>query len=426
MSQQIPQNNSAEESLLGAVLLRPIILGELRDTLDPSDFYRAQFQAIYAAMLSLHAIGMPIDVVTVAAQVNDPEIDARMLSSLTAATPSTSAFHRYADLIIDSSRRRRAINFWSEMIDDAYAVGNDFDAVLGRSDASADRLIAPRAVNIKDLYQVGDFMEMATKLDAARPWLIPHLLKSMWRAILVGFEGQGKTTLMRMLALHAAAGRDVWSPTKFVEPRRCLYVDCENASSSIALQLRVSNTMFVRESSVIEEAHDNLFIWHREQGVNLRARKPQAEFEATLERTQPEIVFMGPLRKLFRRTGREDMEQVALEVQDYFDGLRKRFGFALVIEHHVPKGSHGQRDLIPFGSGTWMGWPEFGITLEPKGNVTPEDTQYTLELGRFRGDREIADWPTEITRGAFGAHTAWSPFWKFGQTQKLIDNDVPF
>lgn len=426
-----PEDLEAEQAALGAMLLRPQLIDDLGHDLDPGDFHKSHHQFIYQCLLDMWATGQPIDMVTVTdALKRSGHLDAvggsQYLLELTNATPSISSAHRYASIIIDFSRRRRAIMFWAELSGDAYQVGNDFDAVLARADASADRLIAPRSAEIRGLSRVGDFVTRAEEIDRLRPWLIPHVMKAMWRVILVAGEGIGKAVLMRFLAIHAACGLDPWQPNLTCEPVPCLYLDCENAESSIARQLRIANRQ-IRERSLIQTAHDlgTLHILHREEGMNLLDRRAQADFEASIQRAQAKIVFMGPLRKLFRRTRGADHEQVALEFTEYIDSLRKRYGIAVMIEHHAPKGSNGQRDMTPGGSGVFLGWPEFGLTLEPIGNIAKDATEYTLEVGRFRPDREIADWPDTIQRTS-DSRLAWVPRWPKGRMNHLLDHDIAF
>src|SRR6478672_3199753 len=61
-----PQNLEAEQSVLGAVLLSDTALPALiiDERLQPADFYRESHGTIYQAMLDLHAVGEPVDALT--------------------------------------------------------------------------------------------------------------------------------------------------------------------------------------------------------------------------------------------------------------------------------------------------------------------------------------------------------------------------
>src|SRR5690606_19003925 len=108
---------------------------------------------------------------------------------------------------------------------------------------------------------------------------------------------------------------------------------------------------------------DRLRLLSRTEGVDLRRRSARTELHRAIEEHRPALVVAGPLYKMFSRAPQESDEQAAMGIMQVLDELRGRFGFALVLEHHAPKGSTMARDLFPIGSSAWMRWPEFGWTL---------------------------------------------------------------
>jgi replicative DNA helicase len=220
-------------------------------------------------------------------------------------------------------------------------------------------------------------------------------------------------TMMRQVALHVAAGRDPFDPNAFIEPRRILYADFENPMSTIRHQLQIVN----RSPTVdlVDEARGMLSIWHHEGGIDLRRRRDAAMFEAAIQQARPEIVFAGPLYKMFRRAKADDMEQATIEVLELLDDLRTRYGFAIMLEHHAPKAQGGHREMNPFGSSALLRWPDFGFTLEEVGESSMTDPRVRCELGRFRRDREPANWPDEVSRGDPMSVLAWTGRWARGR-----------
>lgn len=404
-----PTAPEAEKALLGAMMIKNSIIGEAAQTLDPADFHRTSHQQVYACMIDLHEHGMVADAITVHSKVGNDVIKLEDLSEMVASIPSVTAWGSYANAIIDASRRRLAIAHFSEVIDGLYRHGTITDEVLADTDPHANRLIAPRLAEIAGLYGFEEFMTYAEQTEVSRPWISKGLFKPRWRCMIVAAEGVGKGVLMRQLALHIAAGRDPWGwpddEWAWQPPARVLYADVENPLEAIQQQFKLAN----RDPRVMRDAMDAgmLHLWWREHGVDLRQRRARAEFEAVLQRVRPEIVFMGPMYKLFRKDKREDTEQVAIEVAEVFDDLRVRYDFALVLEHHAPSASGGgYREMKPFGSSVWQRWPEFGIALDVKNGASMTTDRFEVEVGRFRRDRLIADWPTELLRGT-SANVAW-------------------
>lgn len=411
MSQPIPHNLEAEEALIGAALLRQQVVGDLVGFIDPSDFYKPLHQLIWEEMIALHATGQPIDAVTVGSAFNAPEQRQHLLACMN-ATPAVSQSKRYAEAIVELSRRRRLMHHYASLTQECYE--RSADEVLAMDDPHADRLIARRDFEVEGLLGLAEFMAQANVKESNGEWLLPHILRTLWRVIVVAPEGLGKGTLMRYLGLCAAAGRDPWNPAQPITPRRVLYIDVENADSTIAHQVKIAHTHVNFE----DECEDRYFIWRRESGLNFRDRRVQAEVESVLQQVRPEIVFAGPLYKMFRRKGVDDMEQATIELLEVLDDFRTRFNFSLMLEHHAPKGGGGYREMNPFGSSALLRWPEFGITLEAVGNPLPHETQMVLDIGRFRRDREPADWPQQIKRGDMGQQAAWSPRFAMGRNRQ--------
>jgi replicative DNA helicase len=66
-----PANLEAEQSVLGAILLRAEALDQVADLLTPGDFYRSGHGHIFQAMLDLWSRGEPVDLVTVNALLKE-------------------------------------------------------------------------------------------------------------------------------------------------------------------------------------------------------------------------------------------------------------------------------------------------------------------------------------------------------------------
>lgn len=64
---QPPADQEAEQSVLGAILVRPMVLDDVGDLLQPGDFYREAHGRIFQAMLDLYGKSEPVDLVTVCA-----------------------------------------------------------------------------------------------------------------------------------------------------------------------------------------------------------------------------------------------------------------------------------------------------------------------------------------------------------------------
>ena len=65
-----PHDESAEQSVLGAMLLSKDAIADVLEVLQPGDFYKPRHQSIFDVILDLYGRGEPADAVTVAAELD--------------------------------------------------------------------------------------------------------------------------------------------------------------------------------------------------------------------------------------------------------------------------------------------------------------------------------------------------------------------
>ncbi|OLM27605.1 Replicative DNA helicase [Pseudonocardia sp. Ae717_Ps2] len=66
---QPPQDLTAEQSVLGGMLLSKDAIADVVEVLRPEDFYRPAHQTVYETILDLYGRGEPADAVTVSAEL---------------------------------------------------------------------------------------------------------------------------------------------------------------------------------------------------------------------------------------------------------------------------------------------------------------------------------------------------------------------
>ena len=121
-----PHNLSAEESLLGALLLSRDAVGTVAEMgLSVNDFYKPAHQYVYDAIRGLNATGNPVDAVTVADELRRAGLleemgGAELLLELQNATPAISNASRYAKIVQDTAVLRRLIGVAAESAEIAY------------------------------------------------------------------------------------------------------------------------------------------------------------------------------------------------------------------------------------------------------------------------------------------------------------------
>lgn len=423
MTDAMPHNREAEESLLGAMFLSGDALRAAADTLDPTDFYLPQHGQIFAAAVALYHRESPVDTTTVAAELEQAgHLEGvggrRHIMTLIARTPASANAVHYASLVADAATARRAIGLAYDLR--TAGLAGDLEAVA-RVVTSAEDHLAAAATITTAAEDVADMVADESEPDVF-DWIIRDCLERGDRLILTGPEGQGKSLMLRQLAVQVAIGTHPWQGITDEPPHRVLFIDLENSRRQSRREFRpllsLAGRAYTRGSMM-------LAVKCRPQGIDLTAARDVRWTEALLRHHRPDMLVMGPLYKMYRGSerGSKESESAADIVTSVLDRLRVRYGCALLLEGHTV---HDSQDFRPRGSRLWEGWPEFGYAIAPSqrpaANAPAEDGAPERSVtGRalapifrwksWRGDRDAnRNWPSKLDRAGFdGGGWPWRP-----------------
>lgn len=153
-----PQDNDAEQALLGSVMISPKSLGEIADFLKADDFYSIRHQKIYQAMLDLSNIGQPVDIVSISSHLKDNNQlesagGSSYIAELTGRVPSASNIKHYSELVHKKSALRNLINSADQISELGYKENEDVTDILDRAQKIIFNLGSytnKKVTNIKD------------------------------------------------------------------------------------------------------------------------------------------------------------------------------------------------------------------------------------------------------------------------------------
>lgn len=396
VSAPAPYDPEVERQVLGGVLAFPHHLtDELAGALVADDFYVVSHGAIWQAIVDLRRSGNAIDVLTVKDRSG---ADGAELVGMQADALGLRVEHFR---IVQRASLARRLQAECHATLAAIGEGEDPAEVADRLVGSVRRIDSPLQGTRISTANLDEVVAGAATLER---WVIPGLLRSDWRGVVVGGEGRGKSVLERQIGACAAQGVH---PFKFSEipPVRVLIIDAENPSAAIA----ETGSLLVKQlRRTVGDKYDpdRLQVIHG-QHLDLRRRADRIGIEGVLAQHAPELVIAGPLYQLWSRREREGYEESAEGFLRLMDSWRRRYGFALLLEHHAPQSASGTpREMRPYGSSLLLRWPEIGIGLRSDGN--------DLIVGRWRGDRLQNRWPDRLERGAVWP---WVGRWKRAETE---------
>ena len=114
-SGRVPPNDlGAERAVLGSLMIDAAAIAEIRDVLEPADFYAERHALIYRAAVELADRGDPIDEVTLQSQLErGPGIGRAggldYITELTLEVPTAASVRHWAEIVINHALRRRLI-----------------------------------------------------------------------------------------------------------------------------------------------------------------------------------------------------------------------------------------------------------------------------------------------------------------------------
>ncbi|NLB80432.1 MAG: replicative DNA helicase [Clostridiaceae bacterium] len=131
----IPYNLTAEQSVLGAILLDSECIGTVLQLVRPDDFYDPKNKELFDAVLDLFNMGKPIDVITLAEQLKlrgtFEKVGGELyLVEIANAVPTTANVRHYTKIVADYAVRRRLIHISDEVSELAYAGEESTEKIL--------------------------------------------------------------------------------------------------------------------------------------------------------------------------------------------------------------------------------------------------------------------------------------------------------
>jgi len=228
-----PQDNDAEMSVLGGMLLSKDAVSDVVEILTASDFYRPPHATIFQAIVDAYADGEPADPVTIAHALTASGHlvkvgGAPYLHTLISCVPTAANSAYYARIVADRATRRRVIEAGTHVVQLGYTLDRDVEDVVNLAQAATYEIGEQRRgtnpwAAFKDLMQPTlDEIEAIGSLGGAMRGIptgfadLDRLLNGLQSGQLVvvaGRPGSGKSTMAADVARCAAIKHNL--PTAF-------------------------------------------------------------------------------------------------------------------------------------------------------------------------------------------------------------------
>ena len=158
----MPNNQEAEQSVIGSMILDKNAIATVLEKLQADDFHRDGHKIIFQAILDLFTKDTPIDLVTLADHLKS--IDKleyvggiSYLTEIASSVPTTLNLVSYINIVSDKSMLRKLIRASTEIMDDSYTKQDEVNVVVEEAEK--------RIFNIAEKRNSGGFEAISTILE---------------------------------------------------------------------------------------------------------------------------------------------------------------------------------------------------------------------------------------------------------------------
>jgi replicative DNA helicase len=158
-----PQDISAEQSVLGGMLLSKDAIADVIEVLRGADFYRPAHELVFDAVLDLFGRGEPADAVTVAAELTKRGELGRVggpayLHTLISSVPTAANAGYYAQIVAERAVLRRLVAAGTRIVQLGYAAdGGDVEELVNAAQAEVYAVSERRGT--EDYLPLGEVIE---------------------------------------------------------------------------------------------------------------------------------------------------------------------------------------------------------------------------------------------------------------------------
>ena len=155
-----PHSKSAEQSVIGSMILDPTTVVTASEILEADDFYDKRYGIIFSAITALEREGKAIDIIIIENKIKERgqplgAIDIGILRELNDAVPTSVNIAYYAEIVYKNSLLRRLIRVAEEISLSCYTGESTLEDILQNTEKKVFDLIQKRHVSdVADIKQV--------------------------------------------------------------------------------------------------------------------------------------------------------------------------------------------------------------------------------------------------------------------------------
>lgn len=353
------ENPEAEQSVLGALLIRPELVGQVAETLTPQDFYREAHSLIYQAILELHKAGEPVDLVTVTQKLKGKDQLEKcggpvFLAGLSEQVGFATNGYFYSKIVREAALKRQLKTKLRSVISEIDRPDAKLGDLVDLADSQfleiAERYSLNGGRDRQGVFSADDLLSR----DLQPPQdIIGHgILPQGAGLFLTGDSGLGKSLLTLEMAVRLSQGLELWG-LPVGKACKVLIVQAENPEYSMRFRLkRILAGLNLSQAP-------RLFLTPSTSRLNLSTPKDHRVLVERISELQADVVFLDPLIS-YHSTPENDNSQMR-GFLDHLTDISRSTGAAWVLVHHHGRPQDGESRYR--GASAIKDWADTFLTL---------------------------------------------------------------
>lgn len=145
----MPHSVEAEQSVIGAMIMRREAIVVAQEIITGEDFYNKQYGVIFETMVELNEQGSPVDLVTLQNRLKEKDVPPEVSSlefvrEMLAAVPTSANIKYYAQIVAEKSTLRKLIKLNEEIANTCYAGKDSLEFILEDTEKRVFQLVQRR------------------------------------------------------------------------------------------------------------------------------------------------------------------------------------------------------------------------------------------------------------------------------------------
>lgn len=322
----VPYSLEAETAVLGSMLLDPDCIPSIEATLTKQHFYINKNGLIYDAICKLNQDTTPIDFLTVTHELEtrgqlEATGGAVYISQLIESVPSAMNVHAYAQMVISTWRRRRLLDFNSDLARLAYDQEKSLDDAAELLQAQLNLLHNQRSNR-----SFQSFKALAEKLPPIQ-WLWPGWIPRGMITLLGAVPGAGKSYVALDLARRIIGGLSFPDGSRAENHlQNVIYVDAEMVPQLLRERAEIWKMDTSKLYTMLPNPNDMIDFSRIEYQDRLRHM---------IESLNPSLVIVDSLSSVSSK-GENNIEDIR-GIMGFFNEIACNYQVAIIIIHHLRK-----------------------------------------------------------------------------------------